>query len=797
MFIILPLTHERMQANRLPWVTIGIVVINVLIFLLTHHTVVPNSMEERHLREQELVEFYSQHLYLEFPPDTYDKLSPRSRQLLEYWKKMDPGETLRDVNRNTERMNEALETLQMDAEFMAEEEEEGMQQMLQRQQEELDALVAAFEASYAQNFYIRYGYVPADGGIVSMFTSMFLHGGYMHLLFNMLFLWLSGCNIEDLWGRIVYPVFYLLGGIFATVAHGMMFPESTVPLIGASGAIAAVMGAFMIRMYNTKIYFVYFFWLMIRMKAGRFAAPAYVMLPLWFLQQLWEAFMQGRSSGVAFWAHIGGFVFGVLIALLMKVSGFEEKVLAPAIEKKLSVVDEHLADGIDKLHEQDFDGAIQELKISTREHPDDATAHGELSKAYFGKGDQKLALREFKRAVFLYMKQGDLDEAVDQYLDIIGEIPDMTLDAPQQGKIAGALEQRAAQASGEEAKELYEQAALAYKHLVDWYQKTKKPLNQDRVIHALTQYGDICVEHLDDPQNGLKAFQFLQRIPELDPEHKKMAKLKIHHAKECLLKQKKRDEARQKAEVRKQAQAVKAAKAAKAAKKEAAPKTPCRDIPLPKRLKLVSEEDAPAIYDVPSVDPVEANKVVPSEGGLDLKRASDPPIRFEDISVICVVQIQETTLSASIKKAKTQSSFTDSQEIIYADLFVMGKSRPYRIASNLIAYTQFFPNVQRSSLVNFRQFVLYIISHLYSVYVDQATLNFLKTGKPKFYSNQTDVKIHEKIFWKQLRGVVRAACKQCLEVYWIDSRKVPKGGGNTTCKKCGGAMFVRSLDLER
>jgi predicted Zn finger-like uncharacterized protein len=215
-------------------------------------------------------------------------------------------------------------------------------------------------------------------------------------------------------------------------------------------------------------------------------------------------------------------------------------------------------------------------------------------------------------------------------------------------------------------------------------------------------------------------------------------------------------------------------------------------------LKLVTEDDAPAKYRVPSVDPVAANKVLPYEGGLDLKRMADPPILFENLSVICVFQLQESrqTSGSSMKKGKKgakQTGFHDTQEVIYADLFLAGESRPYRIASNRIAYSKFFQKVQRSSLDNFRQFILYIISNLYSVYVDRATMNFLKTGKPRNYPNNTELKIHEKIFWKQLKGVVRAQCEHCYEVYWIDGMKVPKGGGHTKCKKCGKPMFVKSL----
>ncbi len=788
MFIILPLSHENMQAQRLPYITIGIVVINTILFILTHHFIIPKSLQAHYLQEEKLVQYYSAHLYLELPPETYEKLSPDNKQLLEYWKQINPGgEAFLKQNRNTDRVNKVLEDLQMDAEEMEEDGEEQLQKMMAEQQAELDELIVAFEASYSKNFYIKYGYIPSRGGFFTIFSSIFLHGGYLHLIFNMLFLWLSGCNIEDLWGRVVYPTFYLLGGIFATLAHGLMFPHSPVPLIGASGAIAAVMGAFLIRMYDTKIYFVYFF-LVMGVRAGRFAAPAFIMLPLWLLQQLWEAMMHGGSSGVAFWAHIGGFVFGAIIALVMKFSGFEEKVLAPAIEKKVMLIDEHLASGIEKLQENDVDGAIQDLKIALHDNPDDVMAHSELSRAYFARGDAKLALREFKRAVFLNIKQGDIDAAVVQYLELSAELPDMMLDPPQQIKIAAAIEQRAATeaqnySEQKEAKakelEMYSQAALAYQKLIEYYQKSKKPLNHPNVIKALTHYGDLCLCYLEQPKNALGAYQLLLHVPGLEPEQKQKTQARIQQAKKLAAKQ---------------AKATKALATHKKAKtaqgKQPARKPPIQkpriNIPIPKRLKMVPEEDAPAKYQVTSVAPNVANKVLPYEDGLDLKRLSEPPVLFEKIYVICVFQLNEPTSSKS-------AHFSDSQEVIYADLFLAGESRPSRIASNNVVYSQFFQQVQQSSLNNFRQFILYLISHLYSVYVDQATLKFLKTGKPRIY-DPAELKIHEKIFWKQLRGVVRAQCEHCDAIYWIDGKKIPQGGAKTTCQKCNKPMFVKPFD---
>ena len=145
---------------------------------------------------------------------------------------------------------------------------------------------------------------------LTIWTSMFLHGGLLHLGGNMLFLWIFGNNIEDAMGRVSFVVFYLLGGLAALALQVVTDPESTVVTIGASGAIAGVLGAYA-RLYPrarvvTIIIIIIFFTIV--------TLPALLVLGLWFLLQLLPAFSQpmGSAGGVAYFAHIGGFVFGVL-----------------------------------------------------------------------------------------------------------------------------------------------------------------------------------------------------------------------------------------------------------------------------------------------------------------------------------------------------------------------------------------------------------------------------------------------------------------------------------------------------
>lgn len=158
------------------------------------------------------------------------------------------------------------------------------------------------------------GYQPLHDGLGQMLSSLFAHGGWLHLLGNMWFLYLTGCYLEDRWGRGVYLAFYLLGGVAGCVAYAVMHPDSEVFLIGASGAIAAAMGAFTVCFATTKIRFVAFYLMLFRPRLVRFSAPAWVMLPLWLAEQLLMMSLES-VTGVAHSAHVGGFLFGLTVAL--------------------------------------------------------------------------------------------------------------------------------------------------------------------------------------------------------------------------------------------------------------------------------------------------------------------------------------------------------------------------------------------------------------------------------------------------------------------------------------------------
>jgi membrane associated rhomboid family serine protease len=155
-----------------------------------------------------------------------------------------------------------------------------------------------------------YGFVPAEFNPLTIFTSMFMHGGFAHVIGNMWFLYIFGDNVESILGHIKFFMFYLACGIGAALAQFFIEPTSQVPMIGASGAVAGVLGAYMIRFPKARVHVL----TVIIIFITTFVVPAQIVLGLWFLMQLSGGLGSlgvDTTGGVAWFAHIGGFIIGV------------------------------------------------------------------------------------------------------------------------------------------------------------------------------------------------------------------------------------------------------------------------------------------------------------------------------------------------------------------------------------------------------------------------------------------------------------------------------------------------------
>jgi membrane associated rhomboid family serine protease len=314
--MILPIGHQERSVRRLPWVTIILIVSCFGIFLLTDTSV--DYGEEEALAFEEAADHWRERAHLEAPPEI--------REHVAY-----------DVMPN--QRSQYLATLPDYSPYPPESPEH-----LAMQQAEFDRLVdVAFgnvpkDAASVTPFE-RWGVIPSAPRPLTFLTYMFIHAGWMHLVGNLFMLFLAGPPIEDRFGRAGFAAFYLTAGIFAGAFHMALSGGSAVPMVGASGAIAGVLGAFLVRLWNTQIRFAYFFLVLLRPIYGTFEAPAWAMLTLWFVNEMFQAWLWdsvGVEGGVAYWAHVGGFAFGVGATFALRAARYEERFVDPSIEAQIT-----------------------------------------------------------------------------------------------------------------------------------------------------------------------------------------------------------------------------------------------------------------------------------------------------------------------------------------------------------------------------------------------------------------------------------------------------------------------------
>jgi len=182
----------------------------------------------------------------------------------------------------------------------------------------INCLIYLYETNLGyriNEFFYRYGAIPSElfqfKAPLKIISSMFIHGGFFHLAGNMLYLWIFGNNIEDKLGHIRYLVFYLTSGIVAAYGHALSAPESNIPMVGASGAISAILGAYMLLYPKARVHTLIFLGFFIQI----IKIPAAIIIGLWIILQLTNALLMKAAGGgqsIAWFAHIGGFLFGLL-----------------------------------------------------------------------------------------------------------------------------------------------------------------------------------------------------------------------------------------------------------------------------------------------------------------------------------------------------------------------------------------------------------------------------------------------------------------------------------------------------
>ena len=389
MFLIIPVGHESSTVRRQPWVSFGIIILcSVLYFFFTDKGMTPMEMGTR---VQKIVEYALEHPYTEIDPEVKKLIDLMFGSA--YWKEVE------QVREN-----------------LRESKDKPLGYEIEEQQAQLDEMTGAFLERYQDNSFQEWGYIPSrEGHLYTLVTNIFFHGGFFHLFGNMLFFFLCGPFIEDRWGRGIFLFFYLASGVLATLTHAALTDTPDIPLVGASGAIAGAMGAFLVMFFRTKIRFLYIIFIL-RIFRGFFHVPAYIVLPFWFGQQMYYA-LRADGSPVAFWAHVGGFAFGAGFALLMRYLKVEERFISPDIEKQITFFEAHpLSDkALELRNEGRFEEAAGVLEQILKERPNDINAMYSLFDVRLESNDEEGFQKIGSRLVMALLKEQQIEEATEVY----------------------------------------------------------------------------------------------------------------------------------------------------------------------------------------------------------------------------------------------------------------------------------------------------------------------------------------------------------------------------------------------
>jgi membrane associated rhomboid family serine protease len=483
--MLIPIRHEGMRARRWPIITFALIGLNLICFLFSYPSI---QSEEPRLGELKA------HILLMAASHPELTLQPQAQQLVDDFKQREPAVWAEAQNSNRDVADG------FDAQMRLQDDEAQLQS-------QLDSLTEQYLQLKSNSLTERYAFIPAHPKPISYLTANFLHGGWMHLIGNMWFLWLAGFVLEDVWGRPLYTVFYLISGAAALQLHAWTNSGSMVPTLGASGAVAALMGAFLVRYPKMKIEMLWLFGLF---RSYRFKAPAYALLPLWLLMEVFYGTLFGTSSGVAHWAHVGGFVFGALAALGVQHSGLEQKA-NQGIEEELTLNSAaEIRQASDLIDQKQFEPAISVLSGYLQTHPKSVDAHMLLVHAYRGTNDQAGCIGTLENLCTIHAAAGEMDLVWKTYEDFLSA----------GGKdLAANVWLEVGRAA--EKLQFFDRAVSEYETLAQVHPTERQ------AISALLSAGRVCLK-LNQSERALAFFEVAEKspVPHLDWEQSIAAGIK-------------------------------------------------------------------------------------------------------------------------------------------------------------------------------------------------------------------------------------------------------------------------------
>jgi membrane associated rhomboid family serine protease len=388
--VLIPLRHENMSGRRWPVITFGLIALNFAIFLFTHWKIEAEQPKRGEVR---------MHLLILAATHPELKTTPESSEFIEHVKKASGPAWDRVANPSRPNFQDAWDAqmrLQDDPAIL---------------QIQMDTLCQQFEESEHSSVLDNFGFVPAHPRPPSYLTANFLHGGWLHLIGNMWFLWLAGFILEDNWGRMIYSVFYLVAGIASLQFYAWCSPGSYTPLVGASGAVAALMGAFLVRFPKMKIEMA----IVTLFYRFKFKAAAYWLLPLWLAVEFFYGAALGQSSSVAHWAHVGGFLFGMLGAFVIQKSGLEQKASAKIEAEIAWAGDPAVVQAQEALDRGKLEEAVAILENHVAEKPGSTDALVILQQVHWRRNDIPAYQKASVQLIQAQLKAQDADAAWHSY----------------------------------------------------------------------------------------------------------------------------------------------------------------------------------------------------------------------------------------------------------------------------------------------------------------------------------------------------------------------------------------------
>ncbi len=260
---------------------------------------------------------------------------------------------------------------------------------------------------------LSFGFIPSNPRPISWITSIFIHANIFHLLGNAIFFWFVGCNLEDRWGRIVYLLFFFTGGILANYAHFLANPYSSIPAVGASGAISALMGAFLLRFPKMPTR-VFWLWFGFTFRFGVITIPAYIGIIMWISMQIILSML--HVGNIAYWAHLGGFAAGAVGAALLMITGLDHKLnrRVQELAENQTMVTEYQDDPeLNKSFEAERQGNLRRAAHIVSEllkrKPDDPVFRERMGNILLKQGNIRLGTHHLIKAISHYLNNSGID----------------------------------------------------------------------------------------------------------------------------------------------------------------------------------------------------------------------------------------------------------------------------------------------------------------------------------------------------------------------------------------------------